>query len=140
MKREPYMVKIIHAKPENRYTDGMMIAAFPWKKTVILMQPSKTEFQEQDDIWSSMAKMDNMQMLNILSGDKMVDGETFTFRDRMPNGFYINVNGEPADAWIDERGMIGSGKGGGPTWIQWVGYYGRSKGEIAMWFKNKFNL
>ena len=147
-KREPFLVRIVHAAPSNRYTEGQMIASFPIiedtyvKKKIKYpkIQPGVTSKGCQDPLWDGMGKMDNRNMLEILSGSGMVSGEVFTFRDRPGGGYYIDVDGGPADAWIDQNGMIGSGKCAGPTWVQWLGYYGHSKGAIAQWYKDRFNI
>lgn len=75
----------------------------------------------------SIRKLPNKKMLELLSGKDIVGGEVFTFRTRPSGGEYIDVNGTPADAWIDKDGFIGSGKDGGPTWVEWLKYYGKTE-------------
>lgn len=132
-RNNPYPVKIVFAEPERRYTDDQMLKTFPYAEEVApVVKPIKNE---TDSFWGMLASLNNMAVLTQLSGSDMVKKEIFTFRKRLPEGTYIYVNDKACDAWIDQQGMIGSGKRGGPTWIQWLGYYGWSKGEIAKWAK-----
>lgn len=81
---------------------------------------------------TSIRRLPNKKMLELLSGSPLVNGEVFTFRHRSTGGEYIDVNGEPANAWLDEKGLIGSGAGAGPTWVDWLLWYGRKEKEIYM--------
>ena len=83
-----------------------------------------------------LGRLDNRMMLTKLSGSSLVGGEIFSFRRRPTGGEYIDVNGKPADCWLDPAGYIGSGKKAGPTWIQWLGkYYGCTWRAIEEWAK-----
>lgn len=126
-KKDPVMVEIIHEQA-NKYTEAEMLRAFPYV-------PEK---KINDTFWQHAAALSSREVLIKASGTAIVNGEIFTFRPRSGGGLYIDVNGTPADAWIDEKGMIGSGKGGGPTYIQWLEYYGHSKADIADWLKDNF--
>jgi len=66
----------------------------------------------------------------------MVNGEVYSFRTRSGGGEYIDIDGEPADCWIDSKGMIGSGKEAGPSVVNWLMFYGHSKADIAKWVKD----
>lgn len=136
-KREPFMVRIDLADYHILYTESEMMEAFPYEeeKKTCPIRDCGSYSSKEDPFWTIAGSLDNKRMLEKLSGDPIVNCEIFTFRNRPGGGEYIDVNGQPADAWLDERGMIGSGKRGGPTYIQWVGYYGRSKAEIAEWLK-----
>lgn len=127
----PFPVEIITANPELRYTEAEMLQAFPYEK------PPKKEYvkreRKSNDFWDVLSSLDNKMMLEKLSGDSIINGEVISFRPRHPEGAYIDVNGKPAAAWLDAEGFIGSTKKGGPTWIQWITYYGRTHGEIAKW-------
>jgi len=134
-KEEPIEVKIVHDRA-NPYTEEEMIKAFPYDEEDEKPEKKrKKKYPGGLSFWSASSELDNKKMLEMLSGTEIVDYEVYTFRDRSNGGYYIDVNGKPADAWIDENGMIGSGKGGGPTFIQWMGYYGLEKGIIAEWIK-----
>jgi len=137
---ERFMVKLIDSHPERIYSEDEMIDKFKIpesskeeRKTQIVIKPSG------GGLWDIIGSMPNRDMLLELSGEAIVGGEIFSFSKRGADGSeHILTNGKPCDAWVDSNGMIGSGKGGGPTWVQWLTYYGRNKREIAQWFKEKF--
>lgn len=85
----------------------------------------------------TIRQLPNKKMLELLSGHELIDGEVISFRDRTGGGFYIDVNGQPADAWVDTNGQIGSGKGGGPTWVEWLKYYGKTEEEVNAFLVEK---
>ena len=93
---------------------------------------------DDDSFWGILGSLENKMMLQRISGSSLCNYEVISFRKRYPDGEYIYVNDVMSDAWIDRNGMIGSGKNGGPTWIQWLQYYGITKKEIAEWAKNGF--
>lgn len=131
----PFMVGIVEEHPELRYTEEEMFWNFPYEeeKRDSLILPKITG---TNDFWEMLGSLDNKAVLTRLSGQPIVNGEMIEFKKRRPIGDYIYVNGEMCDAWLDENGMIGSGKHGGPTWIQWLGFYYVSKSEIARWAKD----
>lgn len=132
-RENPVLVGLVEEHPELRYTEEEMLKTFPFeeeKPKPFIKQTFKT-----NDFWEMLGSLDNKSVLVRLSGQAIVNGEQFTFSKRHPNGEYIDVNGKSADAWLDEFGMIGSGKRGGPSWMQWVGFYGKDKREIAKWAK-----
>lgn len=135
-RNNPVLVGLVEEHPENKYDDLDMLFAFPCE----LEQPKPLQklakVEKTEDFWTMLGSLDNKDVLVRLSGQPIVNGEVFTFSKRNPSGEYIDVNGKSADAWLDEAGMIGSGKRGGPSWLQWVGYYGRDKKEIAKWAKD----
>jgi hypothetical protein len=136
-KKEPYEVKIVHDKG-NYYEEKEMLETFPVEeKKQTEVKQDKKKNSEGFDFWEAASRLDNKTILQRLSGSHMVNHESFTFRERTSGGEYIDVNGEPADAWIDQHGKIGSGKKGGPTYIQWLQFYGWSKGDIAKWIKKE---
>ena len=120
--KEPFMVKLPESNPERVYTEAQMLEAF-----------KRPTVQKSSNIWEAMGNLDNRIVLERLSGQKIVNGETFSFRKRSAGSEYIDVNGKPSDAWLDIEGKIGSGKGGAPTWIQWLKYYKRTPKEIFAW-------
>lgn len=133
-KKEPYLVKLVHETPERTYSEAEMLEAFPTASKE-MKDVSPLQKKAGDPFWDAAASFDNKVVLQRLSGTSIVNGEVFSYRERSGGGEYIDVNGLAADAWLDERGMIGSGQKGGPTYIQWLEYYGHSKGDIAKWIK-----
>ena len=134
--KSPFMVKIVKTSPELKYGDLTMLESFPYDETLNAYKPLRTQHRaSQGTFWEVIGSLDNKMVLERLSGKEIVDSQTFTFKPRTTGGEYIYVDGKMADAWIDDVGLIGSNKGGGPTWIQWVGFYGKSKREIAEWAK-----
>ncbi len=129
----PVLVGLVEEHPERKYDDLDMLFAFPCEEEQPKPLPKKEI--KTNDFWTMLGSLDNKSVLVRLSGQPIVNGEIFTFSKRSPSGEYIDVNGKSADAWLDEQGMIGSGKRGGPTWIQWVGFYGVDKRDIAKWAK-----
>lgn len=130
----PFLIGIVDEHPELRYDDLDMMWAFPFNKE----EPKPLILREinTDDFWSMLGSLDNKSVLVRLSGQPIVNNEMIEFKKRRPVGEHIYVNGVACDGWLDETGMIGSGKRGGPTWIQWIGYYGIAKSEIARWAKD----
>lgn len=133
-RNNPKVVTITHSAPELAYTEDQMMKAFPYEEQVY--QPIRQPQIKTDDFWQMLGSLDNRMMLARMSGFPIVDNEIIEFRKRSPEGEYIYVNGKMCDGWLDLQGMIGSGKRGGPTWIQWLGFYGKSKSEIARWAKD----
>jgi len=138
---EPFMVEIIHVAEGLAYTEKEMMEAFPWEAPVDSVQStvnSKPFSNAGADItfWDAISRVSNKEALTRMSGSAIVNSDILSFRKRATGGEYIDVNGKPADAWLDGNGAIGSGKGGGPTWIQWLGFYGWNKSDIAKWAKD----
>jgi len=132
---DPKLVEIAHAAPELVYEEEYMLASFPYTPPVSRAVYTQRPLNK-DDLWSLLGSLDNKTMLERLSAFPIINNETITFSKRNPDGEYILVNGKMCDAWLDKEGMIGSGKGGGPTWVQWLRFYGKSKAEIAEWAKS----
>lgn len=129
-----FLISLIHEQPTLRYTEEEMLKSFPLPKT-----PAKTKklLERYDGFWENITSLNQRDMLSRLSGTDIVNGEIISFQPRSTGGQYIQVNGKASDAWLDEHGMIGSGKGASPTWVQWLTYYGRTKPEIYRWVKEK---
>lgn len=130
----PVLVEILEANPENKFIEADMLRAFPYIEKIITL-PKQTKPVTIETFWTTLALLNNHMVLERLSGSEIINREIITFKKRTPDGEYIYVNGKICDAWIDAHGMIGSGKRGGPTWIQWISFYGKSKAEIAQWAK-----
>ena len=144
-KEKPFKVEIREYDPEIYYTEEEIVRAFNVDLTpdpVPSPQQSHTDMdiEIKDPFWNALNNIDNKTALERLSGTKYVNKEIFTFRKRDKNSLFIDVNDTPADAWLDEQGMIGSGAGknGGPTWMQWLKYYGHDYAKIANISKSLF--
>lgn len=122
-KQEPFLVEVALDNSENRYTEADMLAAYPESPELDLYYLSKT--------------ISTKAMLDLLSGDPLVKGEVYSYRNRTPSGQYIDINDKPADAWIDDNGLIGSGKNAGPTWLQWMKYYNLTNQQIKHFLLTK---
>lgn len=129
-KKDPHMVEIVW-EAGNKYMEKQMLEAFPHAEKQVIQKRTQSPPKGSLNLWQALSQLDNKLVLGRLSGTAVLKFETVTHRKRSSGGEYIDINGEPADAWIDEHGMIGSGKGGGPTWIQFIEYYGWSKADIA---------
>jgi hypothetical protein len=140
-KAEPIKVEVIKYDPSLKYTEKEMMSNYPYTEEIKkeYTPPKKVEINSGTGFWDALGSLDNKTVLQILSGQSIMNGEVISFRKRQGNTWYIDVNGDTADAWLDEQGMIGSGKGGSPTWIQWLGYYGVNKGDIARWAKDNLS-
>jgi len=135
--KEPILIGLVDEHPERVYTEEEMLKAFPYvKETPKVYQKTQTLV---NDFWGVIGNLENKMVLQRLSGQSIVNNETIEFTRRNPVGEHILVNKVPCDGWLDEQGMIGSGKRGGPTWIQWIGYYGKSKADIAKWAKENLS-
>ncbi len=129
----PKLVEITHTAPNLAYTDEQMMGAYPFLDEIKKYTP-KTAIKT-NNFWDFIGNLDNRLMLVRMSGFPIINNEIIGFTKRTTGGEYITINGKMCDAWLDEQGMIGSGKQGGPTWIQWLEFYGRTKVEIARWAK-----
>lgn len=130
-RENPFLIELVEENAKV-YTEAEMLAAFPY------VEEKKQGFirvENKEDIWATLSSLDNKSVLERLSGQPIVNNEIITFAKRSV-GEYILVDGDPCDGWLDDKGKIGSGKRGGPTWIQWLGYYGRSKADIVQWAKD----
>jgi hypothetical protein len=140
--KEPFKVEVVHYEPRG-YSEAEMLESYPWiqpRKEVSVVRKVSVD-SESLGFWEAASSLNNKIVLQRLSGSFMVRNEIISFRVRPGGGEYLDVDGGPADAWIDDAGMIGSGAGkkGGPTYIQWLGYYGWNKRQIAKWVKSNCN-
>jgi hypothetical protein len=91
------------------------------------------------DFWEKANAINPRDGLEALSGTSYVNGEIFDFiPDR--GKFQISVNGQRANCWIDEKGLIGSSSGAGPTIVNWLKYYGHDMKSIAQIIKDVFGI
>lgn len=97
-------------------------------------------------IFDQLAAYDCRMGLEMLSGNSCVNGEVYSFTNRSGGGYHIQINGNDANCWIDERGMIGSGTAGrngrnaSPTLGQWLQWYGHDNAQIAKIIKDVFGF
>lgn len=127
----------------NAYTWEQIERYFPTKTLVEKPYIDKTStFRPQKmssggDFWTRANELDVRMALERLSGTSFVRGERFQIkRDRV---LVDNGKGfEAANVWIDAGGKIGSTDRGGPTIVNWLGWYGHSMKEVAEIMKTVF--
>ena len=119
---DKFLVQCIFLKNDT-YTEAEMLEAFP--KRIELGGVSSKEF------WKIAAELNNKQVLTKLSGCSEMNGDEITFKPNSNGTEQIYVNDKSTACWLDTEGMIGSADGGGPTYIQWLQWYGLSKAHIA---------
>lgn len=90
------------------------------------------------DLWAKIYEMNQMEALEVLSGCEDVDRESFNFKRTTRGKFNILVNGKGTSCFIDENGLIGSSKKGGPTIWQWLRFYGHNEKQIFQIVKKHF--
>lgn len=92
-------------------------------------------------IWDKVSVMNQMDLLALISGSSMVNGEVYDFSPIASTGkHFVYVNGKKiSGAWIDVDGKIGSHCDGGPTVIQWLSYFNHKKSEIALFLEDILN-
>lgn len=142
-KTEPFLVELLDYRPDLVYTEEQMLEAFPCAApapapATTVVAPASTSSVSKDDFWRIIAGINCKTVLQRLSGTDLVNKEIYSFRTRGgTGGEYIDINGAPANCWIDKDGWIGSGSKAGPTWIQWLLYYNLKKSDIAEFAKRE---
>lgn len=131
-KQEPFLVKLVHDDSDQLCTEEEMVQAFPLS---VGNEQKNSTITTQDPFWIKVLAIPTKAILNKLSGTDFVNCEVYSYRKRTDKTEYIDVNNKPADCWLDEDGLIGSGKDAGPSIIQWLEYYGHDKAIIAEWIK-----
>lgn len=132
--KNPFKVNIVESNPSITYTEHEIVELFNIDTSPASDTPSeytKKDHAAPTTFWEAAAQIDCASALLKLSGTDYVNNEIIELRERPQGGQYIIINGQMANAWIDEQGMIGSGAKGGPTIIQWLSYYGHSYSQIA---------
>lgn len=127
---EPFLVSIT-AQRNIAYHEQDMLRAYkpfrPLRKRVNIKSKN-----------SSMYDFDCEKGLNILSGTKYVNGDTYTFEDRANGTRQIIFNNNPfktTSNFLGREGNIGSHSGKGPGIFQWLKSYGHTTEEIKRIFK-----
>jgi archaellum biogenesis ATPase FlaH len=143
-KRDPIMPRIIEGmsyfisdtKPAG-YTDDEMLKAFPKPKKDDQRKPAEDVVvtSSRMNFWNAAASINNKTALKALSGKAEVRSEVYDFKPNANGTEQIWVNGESTSSWIDLDGHIGSHDKGGPTYIQWLKWYGLSLPVIAVAIK-----
>jgi len=121
---DPFMVEVIYRNKRN-VTEREMLRLFDE------IVPKKKNYN------NDIPDVDNIEALKKLSGTTELNGENFGFV-KNSSGYQIFVDGKSTSSWIDKSGMIGSYERGGPTWVQWVMWYGHSKSESLERAKGAF--
>lgn len=114
---DPFLIKCVWDRSDLIYTEQQITNNFRINKKLVV----KREISVDENY-------DNLDALEKLSGKPEVSLENYTFRKNI-SGYQIIVNGKSTSSWIDKNGKIGSYEKGGPTWIQWLQWYGYSREE-----------
>jgi len=143
---DPFMVREIYSSQTKVKPEHMMCFFRSGYKNLKSNDFKKHKFKSSNEdskltfmgeqyvsLWDKIAKENQGKLLSKISGHKIVNGETYSFSKNYNTGkYFIHVDGKRiSGAWIDEKGMIGSHCEGGPTVVQWIEYFGRTKREIA---------
>jgi len=125
------------AQPIFTVEDYLKFKAKPQKIIKNLNTKSDLRIELKNLNGGEIRKLPNRKMLELLSGTNLVNNEVFTFRYRASGGEYIDINDKPANCWLDEKGMIGSGDKAGPTWVEWLSYYGHAEREAYVFLQEQ---
>ena len=130
MKRpdDPYPVATV-SRTDARHSVAQILDAFPEVRRAARPSPAPRliPFGDSDDIITAVGNLDARDALVRLSGSTLCRGEIFTFVPTSRGRWNILVGAKATSCFVDEHGRIGSSSGGGPTAIQWIGwYYGRA--------------
>ena len=118
-----------------KYTEEQMLWAFTNVETYEDKKEKQRKAEEyarkyendnDDNFWRRVWDINSETMLEILSGTKFVNWDTFTFKNNASWQKQIFVNGLSSPCRIDTMGKIGTQKGAGgwPTRKQRVAWYG----------------
>jgi ATP:corrinoid adenosyltransferase len=117
------------------YSDEEMQKAYPAEKAKEQIRQEVITARSHQTFWNAAASISNKAALRALSGKPEVNNDVFSFKLNIKGTEQIWVNGESTSSWIDLDGHIGSHDKGGPTYIQWLEWYGNSKAKIALAIK-----
>ena len=137
---DPFDVKEVYRNEGAFYTEPQMHAYFPnpddRKKREA--RPKHIAF-ENDGFWSRVYELNCEHALDAFSGDAIVSGEMYDFKNAGGRGGKnIIVNGEGTSCWIDANGKIGSSDGGGPSIANWLYWHCKDWAMVAKALINKF--
>jgi len=124
---------------DKKYTLEEMERAFPVraKPRVFLESPRPVVTRQANNFWEAANRIDALSGLQTLSGTAAVNMDRLEFKKE---GRLIRIfcNGKKSNAWIDERGLIGSMEGGGPAIGNWLFWYHRDWKKVAAILKEYF--
>lgn len=121
------------------YTSDEINDCLPEIPTHKIVEKKSVEILVADDFWINASNLNCVDALSRLSGVPELGDDKFTLRHSTRGKFVIYSNDKPTSCWIDEKGFIGSSNGGGPTIIQWIGwYYNHDKAKVADIIKKYF--
>lgn len=139
--KDPFLIKKVHYK-HVEYSEREMFIYFKdvvsekkqkkLHKAIIKQLPLKGSF------WDKVWNLNCEYALSKISGDDIVKGEVFSFRENSNGTKNIYVNGKSTSCWIDLDGRIGSCDSGGPTIAAWIHWYGHQYTIVVDFLKNKF--
>lgn len=138
---EPFRVRVVVSN-KVEYTEQAIMRFYPDRVTESkqkkLQKRSKKEFPEGSDFFDRLWNFDCEYALEAVSGEDIVNGETFSFHTNASGTKNIYVNGKSSSCWIDLDKRIGSMDDGGPTIAQWLRYYGHDWSKVILYLKTKF--
>ena len=109
-------------------------------------QPTRQGVSGDNTFWRIANSLEPREALKRLSGTSYVRGERYEFKSEGKITRII-INGKPSNAWIDERGRIGSLHTNGTvpiagTLVNWLMFpeYGHDMKSVAKIFKEVFNV
>lgn len=125
LKGEPFLVKQIYSSDCSYHSYDMLKFFSPGYKPKN-KQAINLAFSNSGEFWDNIVRYGAAEGLVKLSGAEELNGDVFEIKNNQ-----IWVNGKFSSSWIDEENNIGSHGNGGPTIVQWIMWYGHSKGEAA---------
>ena len=150
----PFLVRHVHGTKPNRegsetifsnwsksYSEEQMLKVFPetqaerQARAPRVFRPANPK---GNDIFERIYSLDCEDVLNRLSGTGHVGGEVFTFKESNKGKKTIFVDGKSTSTWIDANKRIGSSDKGGPTALQWLIWYGKTKGDAVRVLKDLY--
>ncbi|MNJ94824.1 hypothetical protein D3C87_125270 [compost metagenome] len=125
---DPFMVTEI-LTTDAEYKEAAMLLMLPkcQKEHKEEMREEKVKTRmvyEGDDFKSWIDSKDQKGLLEQLSGSYLVNGDQFRFYRASGGHWNTITNGKPSAWFVDNEGRIGSNRGGGPTVIQFIQFYG----------------
>lgn len=133
-----FMVDIKFDNEAKRYSLRELEMGFP-KKTQEPLFINKIKREGSTGFWDRCNQVDTRTGLEMLSGTSHVTGERYTFK-KQGKITRIVVNGKASNAWIDEKGDIGSQDGAGPVIPNWLHYFHKSWPKVADIMKQVFEI
>lgn len=129
--QDPFLVKKIY-ESSGRYSESSFVTALEHRLGKNVFRKAKRSHDALDfqgtGIWEKLNNLNQGELLLRMNG---FQGEQIEIR-----GNQVFVDGQKANAWIDERGMLGGYHG--PTVYGWIRYFGFSKKESIQILKSYF--